>query len=207
MRVPPRAEALVAGYLDHPNILPVYDLVADNDSGTSLAMKLVDGETWQATTEDKWLCSHILANAGIRIPETLAVIDKTERSYPGTRKISTAWEFRDFVTSRDIVPFFGKAHVAYVPDGRVVGLSKLPRVVDVFARRLQVQERLTVQIRDALRDVLQPRGVAVVVEATHLCMVMRGVQKQQATTVTSAMSGVFADDAATRDAFMRHLRT
>ena len=89
------------------------------------------------------------------------------------------------------MPFFGKAHVAYIPRNRIVGLSKIPRVVDVFARRLQVQERLTVQIRDALDEVLQPLATAVIIEANHLCMVMRGVQKQNSVTTTSAMSGNF----------------
>lgn len=102
-----------------------------------------------------------------------------------------------------MVPFFGKAHVAYIPNGRIVGLSKIPRVVDVFSRRLQVQERLTIQIRDAIIDALQPQGVAVVIEATHLCMVMRGVQKQNSITTTSSMSGPFMDNAHTRAEFMR----
>lgn len=102
-----------------------------------------------------------------------------------------------------MLPFFGKAHVAYIPNGQVVGLSKIPRVVDVFARRLQVQERLTMQIRDTIQEVLQPEGVAVVIEATHLCMVMRGVQKQHSTTTTSAMSGTFLEHPATRSEFMR----
>jgi len=101
-----------------------------------------------------------------------------------------------------MLPFFGKAHVAYIPDGQIVGLSKIPRVVDVFARRLQVQERLTMQIRDAIKEVLRPQGVAVVIEATHLCMVMRGVQKQHSITSTSAMSGAFLDEN-TRQEFMR----
>ena len=101
-----------------------------------------------------------------------------------------------------MVPFFGKAHVAYIPDGKIVGLSKIPRVVDVFARRLQVQERLTMQIRDAINDVLQPKGVAVVIEATHMCMVMRGVQKQHSSTTTSAVSGAFQEEK-TRAEFMR----
>jgi GTP cyclohydrolase I len=104
-----------------------------------------------------------------------------------------------------MLPFFGKAHIAYIPDGKIVGLSKIPRVVDVFARRLQVQERLTMQIRDAIQEVLQPQGVAVVVEAMHLCMVMRGVQKQHSSTVTSAVSGTFLDQA-TREEFMRLIR-
>jgi GTP cyclohydrolase I len=102
-----------------------------------------------------------------------------------------------------LLPFHGRAHVAYVPDGRVVGLSKLARVVDVFARRLQVQERLTEQVADALEDVLRPRGVGVVLEALHLCMMMRGVEQQAARTVTSALRGVFRDDARTRDEFLR----
>ena len=97
-----------------------------------------------------------------------------------------------------LLPFFGKAHVAYVPDGRVVGLSKLPRIVEVFARRLQVQERLTTQIAEAINDALQPLGVAVVIEAAHLCMMMRGVQKQNSSTVTSCMRGVFMHDERTR---------
>jgi GTP cyclohydrolase I len=102
-----------------------------------------------------------------------------------------------------MLPFFGKAHVAYIPNGRIVGLSKIPRVVDAFARRLQVQERLSVQVRDAIDAALAPQGVAVVIEATHLCMVMRGVQKQHSTTMSSAMSGQFLDSESTRAEFMR----
>jgi GTP cyclohydrolase I len=102
-----------------------------------------------------------------------------------------------------LLPFFGKAHIAYIPDGKIVGLSKLARVVDIFARRLQVQERLTVEIAQALTDVLKPRGVGVVIEAAHLCMMMRGVQKQNSTTVTSAVLGTFRDDPKTRDEFLR----
>jgi GTP cyclohydrolase I len=102
-----------------------------------------------------------------------------------------------------MVPFFGKAHVAYIPDGHIVGLSKIPRVVDVYARRLQVQERLTMQIRTAIEEALRPQGVAVVIEATHLCMVMRGVQKQRSVTTTSSMSGPFLKNTHTRAEFMR----
>ena len=101
------------------------------------------------------------------------------------------------------LPFFGKAHVAYIPNGHIVGLSKIPRVVDVFARRLQVQERLTLQIRDAIDRVLKPEGVAVVIEAQHLCMMMRGAEKQNSMTTTSAMSGVFLEQPDTRAEFMR----
>jgi GTP cyclohydrolase I len=102
-----------------------------------------------------------------------------------------------------MLPFFGKAHVAYIPDGRIVGLSKVARVVDVFARRLQVQERLTDQIAEALDDALAPRGVGVVLEASHFCMMMRGVEKQGSRTLTSALRGTFREDASTRDEFLR----
>jgi GTP cyclohydrolase IA len=106
-----------------------------------------------------------------------------------------------------MLPFFGKAHIAYIPDGKIVGLSKLARVVDIFARRLQVQERLTFEIAQALTDVLRPRGVGVVIEAAHLCMMMRGVQKQNSTTVTSAVLGSFRDDPKTRDEFLRLIQS
>ena len=102
-----------------------------------------------------------------------------------------------------MLPFFGKVHIAYVPDGKIVGLSKLPRVVEVFARRLQVQERLTEQVASAIMDVLRPQGVGVVIEAAHLCMMMRGVEKQNSKTVTSAMKGIFREDLRTRDEFLR----
>jgi GTP cyclohydrolase I len=102
-----------------------------------------------------------------------------------------------------MLPFYGKAHVAYIPNGRIVGLSKLPRIVDVFAQRLQVQERLTDQIAEAICEILDPRGCGVVIEAYHLCMMMRGVQKQNSKTITSALRGVFRDDPKTRDEFLR----
>ena len=121
-------------------------------------------------------------------------------------------DYNEMVIVRDIdfyslcehhlLPFFGKCHVAYVPDGRVIGLSKIPRLVDMFARRLQLQERMTSQIAETIQEQIQPLGVAVVCEGTHLCMAMRGVEKQASTTVTSAMLGSFHDDPRTRTEFL-----
>ena len=121
-------------------------------------------------------------------------------------------DYNEMVMVRDIdmyslcehhlLPFFGKCHVAYIPDGKVIGLSKIPRIVDMFARRLQVQERLTTEIAETLQQKLRPLGVAVLIEATHLCMAMRGVEKQNSVTVTSAMRGVFHQDHRTRAEFL-----
>ena len=105
-----------------------------------------------------------------------------------------------------LIPFFGKVHVGYVPNGKVLGLSKIPRIVEIFARRLQVQERLTTQIALTLEEVLGPRGVGVVVEATHLCMAMRGVEKQNSFTMTSSLRGEFSEDPKTRSEFMQLIR-
>jgi GTP cyclohydrolase I len=102
-----------------------------------------------------------------------------------------------------LLPFFGKAHVAYIPNGRVLGLSKVPRIVDMFARRLQIQERLTSEIAEAIQETVRPLGVGVVIEASHLCMMMRGVEKQNSMTITSALLGSFRQDAKTRDEFLR----
>jgi GTP cyclohydrolase I len=102
-----------------------------------------------------------------------------------------------------LLPFFGKAHIAYIPDGKIIGLSKVPRLVEIFARRLQVQERLTEEIASALQDAVEPQGVGVVVEAYHLCMMMRGVEKQNSKTITSAVRGLFRSDPRTRDEFLR----
>jgi GTP cyclohydrolase I len=125
-------------------------------------------------------------------------------------------EYNEMVIVRDIdfyslcehhlLPFFGKCHLAYIPDGHVIGLSKIPRIVDAFARRLQVQERLTSQIANVVSTKVRPLGVAVVMEATHLCMAMRGVEKQNSVTVTSAMLGVFHQDARTRSEFLELIR-
>ena len=105
-----------------------------------------------------------------------------------------------------IVPFYGKAHIAYRPDGRVVGLSKLARVLDIYARRLQTQEKLTAQIADTVNDVLQPRGVAVMIEGEHMCMSMRGIQKQGSSTVTTRFHGIFADESREQDRFLDLIR-
>lgn len=122
-------------------------------------------------------------------------------------------EYSEMVLVKDIevyslcehhmLPFFGKAHIAYIPNGKIVGLSKIPRLVDVFARRLQVQERLTIEIRDCIQEVLKPAGVAVVIECQHLCMQMRGVQKQNSQTTTSAFSGEFLNNDKTRKEFIQ----
>jgi GTP cyclohydrolase IA len=105
-----------------------------------------------------------------------------------------------------LLPFFGKVHVAYIPNGKVIGLSKIPRLIDVFARRLQVQERLTVQIAETIQSAINPQGVGVVIEARHLCMMMRGVEKQHSAAVTSSMLGVFRDEQETRQEFLSLIR-
>jgi GTP cyclohydrolase I len=125
-------------------------------------------------------------------------------------------EYDEMVMVRDIefyslcehhlLPFFGKVHVAYVPSGRVIGLSKIPRLVEMYSRRLQVQERLTTQIADAIVEAIAPQGVGVIVEAQHLCMMMRGVEKQHSATVTSAMRGVFKTQMQTRNEFLSLVR-
>jgi GTP cyclohydrolase I len=106
-----------------------------------------------------------------------------------------------------LLPFYGRVHVAYIPDGKIIGLSKLPRIVDVFARRLQVQERMTVQIAQAIATVLEPKGVGVVADAAHLCMMMRGVQKQNSSTMTSCLLGTFRSDFRTRNEFLGLVRS
>jgi GTP cyclohydrolase I len=111
-------------------------------------------------------------------------------------------KYDEMVLVKNMLPFYGKVHIAYIPDGKIVGLSKIPRIVEVFARRLQVQERMTSEIAETLEKYLQPKGVAVVAEAFHMCMMMRGVEKQNSSATTSSMLGVFKDDARTRVEFL-----
>jgi GTP cyclohydrolase I len=144
----------------------------------------------------KWLTR----GYGLSVPDVVgnAVFEESHQSMIMVRDIDLY-----SLCEHHMLPFFGRAHVAYIPNGKIVGLSKLPRIVEVFARRLQVQERLTDQVADAVMDVLQPQGVGVVIEAAHFCMMMRGVEKQNSRTVTSALRGVFRDDPKTRDEFLR----
>jgi GTP cyclohydrolase I len=124
------------------------------------------------------------------------------------KRVEKAYKFLTggYLCEHHLLPFFGKCHVAYIPSNKVIGLSKIPRLVDVFARRLQVQERLTNQIADTIREKIAPLGVAVVMEATHLCMSMRGVEKQNSFAVTSAMLGAFRDSARTRMEFLELIK-
>jgi GTP cyclohydrolase I len=137
---------------------------------------------------------------GMTVEEVIgdAVFEETHQSMIMVRDIELY-----SLCEHHILPFFGRAHVAYIPNGKILGLSKVARIVDVFARRLQVQERLTDQIADAIMDVLRPTGVGVVIEAAHFCMMMRGVEKQNSRAVTSALRGIFRDDSKTRDEFLR----
>lgn len=149
-----------------------------------------------------------------RVAKALQFLTKGYDENPDTILKSALFneEYSEMVIVKDIevysmcehhmLPFFGKAHIAYIPDGKIVGLSKIPRVVDAFARRLQVQERLTIEIRDAIKRVLNPKGVAVVIECSHMCMQMRGVQKQNSTTTSSAFTGLFMTNDSTRREFI-----
>ena len=149
-----------------------------------------------------------------RVAKAMAFMTKGYTEDPRDILLSAMFreEYRQMVLVRDIevyslcehhmLPFYGKAHVAYIPDGYITGLSKVARVVECFARRLQVQERLTVQIRDCIQEALNPMGVAVVIEASHMCMQMRGIEKQQSATTTSAFTGIFLSDHRTREEFM-----
>ena len=150
-----------------------------------------------------------------RVAKALQFLTQGYDQNPGTILQSAMFkeDYSQMVVVKDIevfsmcehhmLPFFGKAHIAYIPNGHIVGLSKLPRIVDAYARRLQVQERLTNEIRDCIQNTLNPIGVAVVIECKHLCMAMRGVQKQNSVTTTSAFTGEFIDNNKTRDEFLR----
>ncbi|MDR1866050.1 MAG: GTP cyclohydrolase I FolE [Bacteroidales bacterium] len=155
-----------------------------------------------------------LEKTPLRVAKSLQFLTEGYRADPGEILSSSLFheDYRQMVLVKDIemysmcehhlLPFFGKAHVAYIPDGTITGLSKIARVVDVFSRRLQVQERLTMEIRDCIQKALNPMGVAVVIEAQHLCMMMRGVQKQNSITTTSAFTGIFLKDHRTREEFI-----
>ena len=159
-----------------------------------------------------------LARTPIRVAKALRFLTEGYRQDPVAILNGALFEvsYDEMVLVKDVdfyslcehhlLPFVGRAHVAYIPNGRVVGLSKIPRLVRMFARRLQVQERLTVQIAETLEEVLEPKGVAVVVEAIHLCMMMRGVEKQNTFAITSSMRGGFKTDSKTRSEFMELLR-
>ena len=149
-----------------------------------------------------------------RVAKAMAFLTKGYGEDPKEILLSAKFreDYRHMVVVKDIelysmcehhmLPFYGKAHVAYIPDGHITGLSKIARVVECYARRLQVQERLTVQIRDCIHEALHPLGVAVVIEASHMCMQMRGIEKQQSATTTSAFTGIFLSDHRTREEFM-----
>ena len=149
-----------------------------------------------------------------RVAKAMSFLTKGYRVDPPSilRSAMFREEYKQMVLVKDIelyslcehhmLPFYGKAHVAYIPNGYITGLSKIARIVECYARRLQVQERLTVQIRDCIQEALNPRGVAVVIEASHMCMQMRGVEKQESATTTSAFTGIFLSDHRTREEFM-----
>jgi GTP cyclohydrolase I len=155
-----------------------------------------------------------LLNTPFRVAKAMQFLTHGYHVDPGKIIQSAKFKenYRQMVIVKDIelysmcehhmIPFYGKAHVGYIPDGHITGLSKIARVVEAYARRLQVQERLTVQIRDCIQDNLLPMGVAVVIEAGHMCMQMRGVQKQNSVTTTSAFTGIFLSDIKTREEFM-----
>lgn len=184
----------------------------ESDPLPGLVSRLLD-ELGEDTARDG------LVDTPVRVAESLRFLTEGYSMDPvaivGDAVFDQAYD--DMVVVKDInffslcehhlLPFFGRAHVAYLPQGKVVGLSKLPRIVDAFAHRLQLQERLTRQVADAIHDVLRPAGVGVIVTARHLCMEMRGVEKQDSETVTSCMLGTFREDARTRAEFMELVRS
>ena len=192
-----------------PSVTPPTDLA-------SASLEALVLETLRRLGEDP--AREGLARTPKRVAESLTYLTAGHRKLPKDVLNGAVFEHEadELIVVRDIelyslcehhmLPFFGRAHVAYLPQGKIVGLSKLPRIVDVFARRLQVQERLTMQIAKAIEEILQPAGVGVVIEASHLCMMMRGVEKQNSKTVTSCMLGRFRRDARTRQEFLDILK-
>ena len=183
---------------------------------TSRAFATTSGRSWPSIGEDpiregldktpervekalKFLTQGYSQDAGKLINDALFTVDYDEMVIIKDIDLFSMCEHH-------LLPFFGKAHVAYIPDGKVMGLSKVPRLVDMFARRLQVQERLTVQIADTIMEKVKPKGVGVVIEAMHFCMIMRGVEKQNSVAVTSCMRGAFHDQKQTRDEFLSLLK-
>lgn len=201
-----------------------------NNFRTNMAYRRIDSYDEQVTADIAAHVKEILRLLGedvdreglLKTPERVAkAMQYLTRGYEenGTEIIRSAMfdeEYRQMVLVKDIelysvcehhmLPFLGRAHVAYIPDGKITGLSKIARVVETFARRLQVQERLTVQIRDCIQDALNPIGVAVVIEARHTCMQVRGVEKTNSVTTTSAFSGIFLSDARTRNEFLNLIK-
>lgn len=204
------------------------DKKPDGDAGLNNNEGYEKVERWNANTTKK-LAGHYKAILGllgedtdreglsdtpVRVAKAIQFLTQGNNLDPDVILGSARYrdDYQQMVIVKDIelyslcehhmIPFYGKAHVAYIPDGYITGLSKIARVVEVYARRLQVQERLTVQIRDCLERTLKPSGVAVVIEAAHMCMQMRGVQKQNSVTTTSAFTGVFLSDNKTREEFI-----
>ena len=186
------------------------------DARTIEALKLHYAEILRLLGEDP--SREGLLKTPERVAKAMAFLTKGYEENPLEiiRSATFREEYKQMVLVKDIelyslcehhmLPFYGKAHVAYIPDGYITGLSKVARVVECFARRLQVQERLTVQIRDCIHEALHPLGVAVVIEASHMCMQMRGVEKQESSTTTSAFTGIFLRDHRTREEFMELIR-
>jgi GTP cyclohydrolase IA len=197
--------------------------LGENQKGGYDSIERWDEETTAALTEHYAAILNLLGENGqreglketpVRVAKAMQFLTKGNGTDPAEILKSTIFheQYSEMVIVKDIelfsmcehhmLPFIGKAHVAYIPNGRITGLSKIARVVEAYARRLQVQERLTVQIRDCIQDTLNPLGVAVVIEASHLCMVMRGIQKQHSVTTTSAFTGAFMNSDKTRKEFL-----
>ena len=188
---------------------PIYKKMSDNyNKGLAKNIKSILNEIGETPEREG------LIKTPERVAKSMAFLTNGYQENPSKilKSAMFAENYSQMVLVKDIelyslcehhmLPFFGKAHIAYIPNGYIVGLSKIPRIVDIFSRRLQVQERLTDEIKDCLQDALNPKGVAIVIEAQHLCMQMRGVQKQHSSTTTSAFSGIFLQDEKTRSEFM-----